>query len=188
MSDHLFSRPNPQICLWQEEQLQNYGLSDTRGLIDKELLRTLLIGPPDLIFSIIWSLALLILWNSKPDGSSTTFQTTTTINQNFQYKPEYKMRINWENACKETKSLWQLWMLWDVRELFTNNERWKEKDLILFLKRKKTWEDFKSQFLVRFLAEGKARAKNSTYCLVRRKIPTETGTAVYSSAADTLAC
>lgn len=94
---------------------------------------------PD-IFSIIWSLALLILW--KPDGSSTTFQTTTTINQNFQYKPEYKMRINWENACKETKSLWQLWMLWDVQELFTNNERWKEKDLILFLKRKKNLRGF----------------------------------------------
>ena len=40
MRVHLFSRPNPQLCLWLKEQLQNYGLSDTRGLIDTECIKT----------------------------------------------------------------------------------------------------------------------------------------------------
>ena len=35
----------------------------------------------------------------------------------------------------------------------------KKKIWSIFKERKKTWEDFKSQFLVRFLAEGKAKAQ-----------------------------
>lgn len=47
---------------------KNYGLSETPGAfwLTENILRTVVIGANDLIFSIIWSLCMCALWNSKP--------------------------------------------------------------------------------------------------------------------------